>query len=592
MDSELSKKILRELKKIYDVDPTGIISTYDLATLMKLPEKDVQGALIYLKDKESIKSFFDEGECIQKISAQGLDELEKFDTVKNIQNENLVKQRLQSYVDELKQGKNLKNSHRVQRTSERLLEFSQRLNLTYVESNQLTDELTALIKQSFSQWNTEILSSDKKHIDDLFDKYLVSSIDDVLFLVESLLNVHQEISLKKNLPKKQNPSVLKSLFSNLQNYKTKSESQSNVVFNDEDPLEFDVSHEDHIGKIKVFISHKFVKSDQKLASTLQKRLHDENIYGYLAERKKDYDLVFGEKIKNEIKSADYLIAIITKNSQFAPSIHQEIGYAIGVNVPVRIMAEGQESKGVLAEGKDIEKFSRPTFEKFLDNVLNNIIKNGIRKKLTDTEKEELIKNVYRPCFNQMMNEYKIREFIVTIPSNKWKDLEPFWQLKTEPEMKNLFEEYSIELEKWHKTWIGFSNNFQNKRHELGQIIRQAFDKSSLLEGEMISLSDSKIAPQDWLDAFKFVLFDDKIEWDDQLYKILLDFTIKTKNGHQKWLEKWYEHKPDIFSSILELIPLLTKKLESPISLEHINNQRETLKMLIEKLTLQLEEKLK
>ena len=165
---------------------------------------------------------------------------------------------------------------------------------------------------------------------------------------------------------------------------------SNKQQKDENPLEFKVSYEDHTGKIKVFISHKFVESDQKLASLLQSSLKTRGIYGYLAERKKEYDLVFGEKIKKEIESSDYLVAIMTENSLFAPSIHQEIGYALGVKVPVRIMAEQQEAKGVLVEGKDIEKFSRHNFKSYLDNIIKNIIKNGIRKKLSDEEKGELI----------------------------------------------------------------------------------------------------------------------------------------------------------------------------------------------------------
>lgn len=56
---------------------------------------------------------------------------------------------------------------------------------------------------------------------------------------------------------------------------------------DEKPLEFDVSHEDHTGKIKVFISHKFVESDQKLAETLQNALDVHNIYGILQSVKKN-----------------------------------------------------------------------------------------------------------------------------------------------------------------------------------------------------------------------------------------------------------------------------------------------------------------
>lgn len=597
MDNKLPHKILEVLRNHYDEKPTGVLSTPEIANILKISVKDAQAGLIYLKEKYMINSYQDlDNKWVQKINAKGIDELNSTSNV-DIENNNQdvqLRDNVQyaikkfdqciSELDEL--GKPLTDF-------EKIIMPRYSINVNFSKIHEIYSRMKNLLKYAFVDGKQK----SKQFVVDYDDfcsqkRYVRNSFNpekeeeekfrsQKYWLRSSAVEFLHELKIISELESLHSDSTKKII-----------STQSQSFSSDEKPLEFEASHEDHTGKIKVFISHKFVEPDQKLARTLQESLKKENIFSYVENRNRDYDLVWGEKIKRDIESSDYLVAIITKYSQNAPSIHQEMGYALGVKVPVRIMAEEQEAKGVLFEGKDVEKFSRDHFEKYLDNIIKDVLKKGFRKKISDKEKEELIKNVYRPCFNQMMNEYKIREFIVTIPSNKWKDLEPFWQLKTEQEIKNLFEEYSIELEKWHKTWIGFSNNFQNKRHELSQIIRQAFDKSRLLEGEMISLSDSKIAPQDWLDAFKFVLFDDKIEWDDQLYKILLDFSIKTKNGHQKWLEKWYEHKPDIFSSILELIPLLTKKLESPILLEQINNQRETLKMLIEKLTLQLEEKLK
>ena len=256
MDHELIWEILEALSKQYDEKPTGVMSKYELAQILQKPVKEIQGVLIYLKEKKLINSYQNvTDEWVQKISAKGIDELKEYRKPLQIE---------------------------------------------------------------------------------------------------------------------------------------------------EKSLEFDVSHEDHSGKIKVFISHKFIESDQILADTLRKSLAQHNIYGYLAERKKEYDIVFGDKIKQEIISSDYLIAIITKNSNLAPSVHQEIGYAIGVEVPVRIMAEEQEVKGVLVEGKDIEKFSRENFAKSLDNIIKDIQKNGIHEKSTDKEKKVLVKNHIDSMLNQFV----------------------------------------------------------------------------------------------------------------------------------------------------------------------------------------------
>lgn len=364
---------------------------------------------------------------------------------------------------------------------------------------------------------------------------------------------------------------------------------------DDEPLEFDVSHEEPDGKIKVFISHKFVKSDQTLARTLEKYLDEHNIYGYLAERKKEYDIVFGEKIKNEIISSDYLIAIITKNSHFAPSVHQEIGYAMGIGVPVRIMAEEKEAKGVLVEGKDIEIFTRDNFEKYLENIIKNIQKNGIRKKLSQKEKDDLITHVYRPCFNQLMNVYPKREFITDIPDNAWNKLEPFWQLKCEPEISKLFQEYEKERTKWHTMWIDFGNKLMSTRKDIGELLTPVFAKNGLLDvnGSIIIDENESITPQNWVQNCQEIIFNDTITNPEELYIKLLNFSNnKWGSRYSMHYTRWNEKSPKIFQDLLEIIPALVRRLNVKYSYTEIDKQRNILKEKIEILIRSLKEKLR
>ncbi|MCV0411262.1 toll/interleukin-1 receptor domain-containing protein [Nitrosopumilus sp.] len=448
MDNELPYKILKIMRDLYNMDPMSYMGMDYFEPELKLPEEVIQGALIYLKEKDWIRSFKDvHGEWVQRINANGMDEL---------------------------------------------------------------------------------LNYEKEHADD------------------------------------------------------------------NEPLEFDVSHEDHTGKIKVFISHKFVKSDQKLAKALEHNLNENNIYGYLAERRKEYDIVFGEKIKNEIKSSDYLVAIITKNSHFAPSVHQEIGYAMGIGVPVRVMAEEKEAKGVLVEGKDIEIFTRYDFEKYLGNIIKNIQKNGIRKKLSQKEKDDLITHVYRPCFNQLMNIYPKRDFITEIPDNAWNKLEPFWQLKCEPEISKLFQEYEKERNTWHLMWIDFQNKCQSKRKELGEMLRPIFEKYHLfnLDGTL-SFGGYDLNPEEWIHNCQDVLFNPQIQNRLELYVTLKDFALKKwGERYSKSYDKWHQNNPLIFTEILKMIPYLIDKLDAEFPYNKINDQRNILKEKIEILTLALEEKLR
>ena len=377
---------------------------------------------------------------------------------------------------------------------------------------------------------------------------------------------------------------------NLEGKQTVSKNNSD----DDEPLEFDVSHEDHAGKIKEFISHKFVKSDQELADELREYLDKHNIYGYLAERKKEYDLGWDEKIKQDIESSDYLIAILTKHSLLAPSVHQEIGYAKGVKVPVRILSEEKEVKGVLAQGRDSEVFSRENFEKYLGNIIKDILKKGIRKKLNDKEKDELIRDIYRPCYNKIHDILRSSEFIDTVPDNPWLHLEPYLKIKAESDIRDLFDEYEKERKLWHMMWIDTGNKINGKRKEFDEILRPLF--STYLKVDQnggMDFCGRLMGPIDWFLEYKDVLLNTEIKSDKELQQILKEYAFKKwGKRHSQCYDEWQEKYPSLYSDLLKIIPKLVEIVDADFTHQEIGTQRNKLKIKIEILTDALEEKLK
>lgn len=111
---------------------------------------------------------------------------------------------------------------------------------------------------------------------------------------------------------------------------------------------------------KAFITHAFGGHDERLASALKADLEAAGIEGYMAEKTQRYDLLISDKIRQEIDRSDWLVAVITRRSQASPSVHEEIGYALGRGVKVALMVEaGVEKSGVLVYGREYEVF-RPT----------------------------------------------------------------------------------------------------------------------------------------------------------------------------------------------------------------------------------------
>ena len=147
--------------------------------------------------------------------------------------------------------------------------------------------------------------------------------------------------------------------------------------------------------MKVFISHTFSDDDQKLSLKLQKILAEENIEGYLAEKKKEYDLLIRDKIRKEIENSDHMIAIVTNKAWESASVNQEIGYALREGIKPVIMLERDAKLGVLNHGMEPEEFTRENFEQHCINIRNFILQKGFRKKISDDDKEWLKNNAYR-----------------------------------------------------------------------------------------------------------------------------------------------------------------------------------------------------
>ena len=125
--------------------------------------------------------------------------------------------------------------------------------------------------------------------------------------------------------------------------------------------------------MKVFISHAFGGGDEELAGALKGDLAAAGLDGYLAEESQRYDLLIGDKIRQEIDESDWLVAIITERGQASASLHEEIGYALKGGARVALMIEeGVEKKGVLVYGKEYETFSAPNFAEHSRKVARSI----------------------------------------------------------------------------------------------------------------------------------------------------------------------------------------------------------------------------
>lgn len=146
--------------------------------------------------------------------------------------------------------------------------------------------------------------------------------------------------------------------------------------------------------MRIFISHSL--GDENLASKLKNILEEYHSISeaYIAIRTPNFELEISQKITNEIKRSDYLVAIITNSSLHSASVHQELGFAQGVETSKIPMVEESAKEGVLLEGIDKIYFTKNDFDKACKEVLDYIIKNGPKKPYSENEKNFVQKSAH------------------------------------------------------------------------------------------------------------------------------------------------------------------------------------------------------
>ena len=156
---------------------------------------------------------------------------------------------------------------------------------------------------------------------------------------------------------------------------------------------------------RVFISHSFSKEDFKKSQRLQDILKNDGIESYLAEKDKQYGYVLSNKIREAVRDSIVIVVILTKYSILSPSVNQEVGYALGLGIPlIPVVSKDVENDiGVLLKHLEGEIFSDEDFDEKCKMISHNISSKSeelmtIPKSVNSTKK-------FKEKFN--MNEIQI-----------------------------------------------------------------------------------------------------------------------------------------------------------------------------------------
>ena len=163
----------------------------------------------------------------------------------------------------------------------------------------------------------------------------------------------------------------------------------------------------------VFIS--FDTCDSNLAYQLKDYLRDKGITSYLFDQNKQYDSTLHNKIANAINGSQTLVAIITKET-CSPSVHEEIGYALGKEKSLIVMLEEDAEDGVLSHEREKEQFTKECFEQSCKVVAGFLKQKSAGTRLTAQDSKEFLvkRNIVDPTstfFTENTNSAVLKGFV-------------------------------------------------------------------------------------------------------------------------------------------------------------------------------------
>jgi hypothetical protein len=230
---------------------------------------------------------------------------------------------------------------------------------------------------------------------------------------------------------------------------------------------------------RVFIS--FSHGDEEIADKVRKHLTDIGARP-MSDHNLDPGFYFTEEIKKYISYAHIFIPILTESGSSRPWVHQEIGYALGIGIPILPLAIGSLPDGLthqiqaISLSKDLGNLADRVTANSLENVMERASEIGnpnyqCAEKLDD--RTNLLIKYSKEIFN-LKDAGKVRIKAAfssfTIPKNHPNN--PIWNIRegkykaTEDKRKLLLNERKV-LEK-HVQQKGCDlilEPFQTKRHD-------------------------------------------------------------------------------------------------------------------------------
>lgn len=180
---------------------------------------------------------------------------------------------------------------------------------------------------------------------------------------------------------------------------------------------------------------------------------------------------------------------------------------------------------------------------------------------------------------------------------KWESLDSYSRLKVSQKLRNFFEGFCIEIQKWNELALSQATLTKEATSILADKLKEAFPQSFisqeggktwLLLERQASGGKTQIELEKWAEMFGPVILSRKSG--HELCEALCKYSEARKWGHERHIRPWYSECPQIFENLPHAADM-TIPVELDTATNEVNKQREAIVEVALKVKKELEKEI-
>lgn len=196
--------------------------------------------------------------------------------------------------------------------------------------------------------------------------------------------------------------------------------------------------------------------------------------------------------------------------------------------------------------------------------------------------QEVRETIYAPLYDGIMS-LKLEPIFDGTIDDTWEKLESHKKLRSDTKITELYKKYEKLGKEHRQLYMEWDTEFHDKSVSFILSLNEVFTSTGIIFRQEYLPLKPHVYPvtfTQFVNWFKWILFDGKINDSKELYKQLLDYAKIRFPDLEEWLQKLHEEKPECYDLLFQKLKEINKDFPKTVDYTKLIEKRSELKELI------------